>query len=171
MTPDHQPMADKVDWEHYRKHKTEIDELANKELEKGTLQNMGHPPGPTLEITAKAICTIIHKDPHKAVQGNPNKPLSASQKRKQRRFEKQRPPDNVIEYELKEGEGFKIIPNEDYVQPPSVRYVKEGKEMPEGWQPISLESATSPKKLGGQDNGEEVEAGDRAALPAQPGQS
>lgn len=151
--------GDKVDWGHYKKHKAEIDELVKETLERGELQNLGHPPGPTLEITARAICTIIHKDPKKARLTAVNKPLTASEIRKQRRFERNRVPDKVVDYELKEGEGFKIIPNEDYIQPPSVPYVKEGKKMPEGWQPITLES-TGVKKIEEKDNGVEDEAED-----------
>lgn len=161
--------ADTVDWEHYKKHKAEIDDLVKETLERGDLQNLGHPPGPTLEITAKAICTIIHKDPKKARLTALNKPLTASEIRKQKRFERNRPPDKVIDYELKEGEGFKIIPNEDYIQPPSVPYVKDGKQMPEGWEPIKFESSGPLKKLEPEGNESQADqVPDRAALPAQP---
>lgn len=159
---------DDVDWGHYAKHKDVIDEQAKELLEKGTLQDLGHPPGPTLEITAKSICTIFHKDPKKNKVPNPSKPLSASQKRK---FDRTRPPDKTIEYELKEGEGFKIIPNEEYEQPPSVQYVKNGKKMPEGWQPFRLDSVGPlDKNVGSEDKDDAQGPSDRAALPAEHGQ-
>lgn len=176
-----QNVGDRVDWDHYKKHKDTIDENVKDVLEKGVLQDMGHPPGPTLEITARAICTILHKDPKKAKALDSSKPLTASQKRK---FDRQRPPDKVIEYELKEGEGFNIIPNEEYQQPPSVPYIKDGKKMPEGWQPFQLESTgplTSAKRGQGPDtecsalknldsDDKDVEEADRPALPTEPGQ-
>lgn len=158
---------DTVDWGHYAKHKAEIDELVRETLERGELQNLGHPPGPTLEITARAICTIIHKDPKKARLTAINKPLTASELRKQRRFDRNRAPDKVIDYELKEGEGFNIIPNEDYIQPQPVPYVKDGKQMPEGWQPIALESTGPLKKIEDKSNEPQDQAGDRTALPAE----
>ena len=159
---------DEVDWKWYADHKEEIDEEVKATLERGDLQNMGHPPGPTLEITARAICTIIHKNPKKARLTALNKPLTASEIRKQKRFERDRVPDKIIDYELKEGEGFKIIPNEDYIQPPSVPYVKDGKQMPEGWEPIKFESSGPLKKLEPQSNEQaSPESSDRTEVPAE----
>jgi len=139
-----------VDWAHYAANKERLDADAKKVLEAGTLQSFGHPPGPTLEISAKAMVTILDKHPelaHGTVKPN-GKPLTASEKRKQRRFEKNRPPDEVIEETLEEGKGFKIIKNEEYIKPPRAPYIKDGVEMPPDWEPISLQdcqpTAVSP---------------------------
>ena len=135
------------DWNWYGKHKQEIDEMARDTLEKGTLQDMGHPPGPTLDISAKAICCILHKNPQLGTDGcNPatGKPLTGSEKRRQRRFDKDRPPDNIIDIEGVEGKDFKVILKEDYVPPKSAKYIKNGKEMPENWEPIRFEGETKP---------------------------
>lgn len=144
----HQP-----DWHYYVKHKQSIDDDATRLLEAGTLQKFGHPDVPQLlEITAKSLCTILHKNPGLITGsvGPTGKPLTASEKRKQRRFEKNRQPDEIIEKELKEGEGFRIIPNEDYIQPKPSKYLKKDKdgnevEMPDDWLPIKLEDTVEVK--------------------------
>lgn len=134
------------DWEHYKKNKDRIDEYAKRVLEEGTLQAFGHPPGPTLDISAKALCCILDKHPELATEGvNPmtGKPLSASEKRKQKRFKRDREPDGVINYDMVPDKDFKIIPNEEYVPPPSAQYVKgDGTVMEPGWEPIAFKGQT-----------------------------
>jgi hypothetical protein len=129
----------KPDWNHYRKHKERLDEQAKIVLERGDLENIGIPPGTSREIAAKALCTIVDKNPHvaKGTTKPDGKPMTGAEKRRQRKFDRDRTDyDEVIEVELKEGEGYKIIKNEDYVAPPPMRYKKDGKLMPEGWQPF-----------------------------------
>ena len=141
----HQP-----DWDFYAKHKEEIDRKARDTLEKGTLQDIGHPPGPTLEIAAKAIWTILTKHPELGREDltgdDGRKPLTGSEKRRQRRFDRERAPDNIIEIKPVEGKDYKVILKEDYVPPEPMTYVKNGKEMPKDWQPITFQGQSQPSK-------------------------
>lgn len=128
------------DWQHYAHNKTRLDSDAQDLIESGHLRDVGFPEGFDLGIYAKGIVTILDKHPE-AARGNlrPNgKPLSASEKRAQKRRERNTPPESVLEVELKEGQ-YKIIPKEDYVEPPSAPYYKGDQKMEEGWQPIKLD--------------------------------
>lgn len=129
----HQP-----DWNHYKLNKDRLDADAKALLESGHLQNLGYPEGVNIEIFAKGVVTILDKHPELAHQDfhGSGKPLSASEKRAKRRHEAEK----VIEVELTEDQ-FKIIPEKDYIPPKPATYIKNGEEMPEGWQPIEVSTA------------------------------
>lgn len=130
------------DWQHYAKNKERLDKDAQALIESGHLRDVGFPEGFDLGVYAKGVVTILDKHPEAATGGlRPNgKPLSASEKRAQKRREKNTPLDGVIEVELREDQ-FKIIPKEDYVEPPNAPFYKNGKKMEDDWEPIKMAEA------------------------------
>lgn len=138
--------VNKPDWTWYAKHKERLDKDALALIEAGHLQDIGVPPGPTLDVTARAICTILDKHPHLATE-NPNirpngKPLTASQKRAQKRFNAEAKPTEVVEFDYGPDQ-WKMISAEDYKPPPLADHFCNGKKVEGDWQilkPITEEA-------------------------------
>lgn len=133
-----------VDLQHYEKHKERLDRDIKDAMEAGVAQKFGIPPGFPSEGMIKKAIIMCDKYPELGkVDPQVGKPLTGSQKRKHKRFDRNAEPDEVVEYELEEAEGeitgdkqFRIVSAEDYKPPPTTKYVKDGKVMPDGFEPF-----------------------------------
>lgn len=131
-----------VDLEHYRKHKDRLDADIKAAVEAGTAQAFGIPPGFPSETVIKRAVIMCDKYPELG-KAAPEKPLTGSQKRKQRRFDRNAEPDEVVEYEMVEaGEKisgdrqFKIVSGDEWKPHPNPQYKKDGKLMPKDFVPF-----------------------------------
>lgn len=130
------------DMKHWRANRDRLEVDARAFVDSGHLQALGYPE-PLLNF-ARAVVTILDKRPELArddLTGPDGKPLTASQKRKLKREGRVLHEVEPVNTQLEEGdERYKVIPYDEYKEPPRAPYVRDGKRMPDDWEPITLVS-------------------------------